>query len=657
MEVKMMGKISARVHLLKFVHFLFLIIGAFSFGWANQAGEVLGQVADVGCPVALLVVETTPVRGQVYMDGRNWGTAPQARFVFTGLHTVSFGNYASYTKPANQTVNVKRDNTTKVTGTYVLNTGVLLVDTTPVKGAVYVDGDLWGTAPESKILPPGPHVVTFGDIQGYITPVEQTATVENGKTVQAVGTYEPLPPDTGVLSVDTTPVKGEIFVDSVSWGTAPETHSLPVGAHTVSFGNVAGYDKPDNQSVTIEAGKTTDILGAYTKQTGTLSIMTTPVAGQIIVNQVVWGIAPQSRQIDIGTYTVSFGEVNGYTKPADQSLTVTNQQVTTGTGTYVVLPPLQGNLSVDTTPVKGPIFVNGEAWGTAPISKAVNVGNYTVSFGDMTGFETPQAQIVSVQEDIATNVTGTYEALLPDSGVLLVTTFPVPGSVLVDAVAWGTAPVSQLVTVGTHVVSFGEVAGFFTPADQTVVVDKDQTLRVEGEYTPLPPGSGILSVDTAPTKGQITVDNTLWGTAPERKVVSAGTHTVKFAKVPGFIPPDEKTVPVQENQAVHTTGVYVPQLYTLTETVQGEGSIQPASGSYLVGQSVLVLAVPDSNRNFSHWEGDLTGTQNPATITMDNNKSITAVFVSKPGPCCGLMPLILIPALLAAGGLLGIKVR
>jgi len=50
--------------------------------------------------------------------------------------------------------------------------------------------------------------------------------------------------DTGTLSVDTTPVKGEVFVDGVSKGTAPKDVVVPVGSHTVSFGAVTGYTKP-----------------------------------------------------------------------------------------------------------------------------------------------------------------------------------------------------------------------------------------------------------------------------------------------------------------------------------------------------------------------------------------------------------------------------
>ena len=42
-------------------------------------------------------------------------------------------------------------------------TGTLLVNTTPVRGKIYVNGQLWGTAPQSRELSPGTYTITFPD--------------------------------------------------------------------------------------------------------------------------------------------------------------------------------------------------------------------------------------------------------------------------------------------------------------------------------------------------------------------------------------------------------------------------------------------------------------------------------------------------------------
>ncbi len=70
--------------------------------------------------------------------------------------------------------------------------------------------------------------------------------------------------------------------------------------------------------------------------------------------------------------------------------------------------------------------------------------------------------------------------------------------------------------------------------------------------------------------------------------------------------------------------------YTLTTNTVGGGSItkSPDGGTYDEGTQVTLTAVPDSGKRFSGWSGDLTGSTNPAVITMDADKSVTATFTT-----------------------------
>jgi hypothetical protein len=72
-----------------------------------------------------------------------------------------------------------------------------------------------------------------------------------------------------------------------------------------------------------------------------------------------------------------------------------------------------------------------------------------------------------------------------------------------------------------------------------------------------------------------------------------------------------------------------PQQYTLAVTIQGSGSValSPPGGVYDAGTVVTLSAAPASGYRFSGWSGALTGTANPASLTMDANKTVTATFV------------------------------
>ncbi len=89
------------------------------------------------------------------------------------------------------------------------------------------------------------------------------------------------------------------------------------------------------------------------------------------------------------------------------------------------------------------------------------------------------------------------------------------------------------------------------------------------------------------------------------------------------------TITMNGNITVTATFTEIPvTYYTLTTSTTGNGGINldPPGGSYSAGTNVTVSAVPNPGWTFSGWSGDLSGTTNPATITMDGNKAVTAAF-------------------------------
>lgn len=82
------------------------------------------------------------------------------------------------------------------------------------------------------------------------------------------------------------------------------------------------------------------------------------------------------------------------------------------------------------------------------------------------------------------------------------------------------------------------------------------------------------------------------------------------------------------------TAHFTSNQYTLTITTDGSGSVtkNPNQATYTNGQVVTLTAAPDTGWTFSSWTGDLTGSQNPKTITMNANKAVTAHFLNTMAP-------------------------
>jgi hypothetical protein len=77
--------------------------------------------------------------------------------------------------------------------------------------------------------------------------------------------------------------------------------------------------------------------------------------------------------------------------------------------------------------------------------------------------------------------------------------------------------------------------------------------------------------------------------------------------------------------------------FTVSVIVTGRGSISLTPNKSMVdsGQVLTITATADENNEFLNWSGDATGTDNPLTVTVDQAKTITAVF-SDNGPAVGV---------------------
>ena len=63
----------------------------------------------------------------------------------------------------------------------------------------------------------------------------------------------------------------------------------------------------------------------------------------------------------------------------------------------------------------------------------------------------------------------------------------------------------------------------------------------------------------------------------------------------------------------------------LAQLSGGSVTLAPPGGTYDTGTSVQLTAVAAAGYRFDHWTGDLTGSTNPASISMTANRSVTAV--------------------------------
>ena len=74
----------------------------------------------------------------------------------------------------------------------------------------------------------------------------------------------------------------------------------------------------------------------------------------------------------------------------------------------------------------------------------------------------------------------------------------------------------------------------------------------------------------------------------------------------------------------------VANVYTLTTNVVGEGTVEGNAGSYVEGTTATLTATPAEHYEFTGWTGDITSTDNPITLTVNADITVTANFVALP---------------------------
>ena len=101
-----------------------------------------------------------------------------------------------------------------------------------------------------------------------------------------------------------------------------------------------------------------------------------------------------------------------------------------------------------------------------------------------------------------------------------------------------------------------------------------------------------------------------------------------FVSWSGDVFGSENPVGISMDSDKNITATFSLKGYALTTSAQnGVITKNPNRVTYQYGQQVIVTAQPNDGYLFQSWGGDLSGSKNPTTITIDSDKSVTAFFI------------------------------
>ena len=183
----------------------------------------------------------------------------------------------------------------------------------------------------------------------------------------------------------------------------------------------------------------------------------------------------------------------------------------------------------------------------------------------------------------------------------------------------------------------GDVTGSVNPVSVTMDADKAVTANfspsvVQHTLTVGTFGNGVVNLNPSGGTYQEGTQVQLTAVADPGWVFSHWSGDVT-----GSVNP--VSVTMDADQAV--TANFSPSLvqHTLTVGTFGNGvvNLNPSGGTYQEGTQVQLTAVADPGWVFSNWSGDVTGSVNPVSVTMDADKAVTANFAEGSGPGTNLI--------------------
>ena len=147
-----------------------------------------------------------------------------------------------------------------------------------------------------------------------------------------------------------------------------------------------------------------------------------------------------------------------------------------------------------------------------------------------------------------------------------------------------------------------------------------------------------LTTSTNPTEGGTLLPSSAQFEEGETVVLSATpSEEYAFFSWSGVSGTNNSTSIVMDSDK-SVVALFVKKQYSLKVSIEGEGQVTEKiikagiSTDYNSGTIVELSANPTSEWVFIEWKGDLSGTKNPAQITINEPKNITAVFEKKQYP-------------------------
>jgi diacylglycerol kinase family enzyme len=458
-----------------------------------------------------ILIESKPSKARIYLDGEEAGKTPaNLKSIGHGTHEVEvrMDGYEVWSESVIVEENIEKT----ITAALQMKTGSVIIESTPAKADIFLDGKEIGKTPVSvKPIVPGRHNVEVR-MDGYEVWSESVIVEEDiEKTITAA-----LQIKTGTVIIESSPPNASVFLDDKEVGKTPANlKSIVPGRHNVEV-RMEGYEIW-SESVDIEAETGKIVTAVLDVKTGSIMIESEPTEAKIFLDGEEAGTTPDTLSpITIGAHAVEI-RMDGYEVWSD----IANVEPEKESSLKALLQIKNGSIRVESTPPNANIYLDGEKAGTTPDTLlSIVPGQHEVEV-KMDDYEAWSENVV-VETDKETLLT---VALKLRTGSLSIKSKPSKAKIFLNGEDIGTLPKTLTdLKPGKYSVEVSLVE--YEVWSETVDIEADlkKTLTAELQMK-----AGSINIESKPAKAKVYLDGEEVGTTPATLMsVSPGSHEVEI---------------------------------------------------------------------------------------------------------------------------------
>jgi len=599
---------------------------------------------SIEIPPGTIEVRTNLASATFSVDGyRGGGKFWTETSASAGQYTITYGDVSPvYETPRQETKTLSGGGKITFEGIYKLispGTGTIQVQTNlseatfnlsspEIYPEIYSgDGTLW-TKTEVSV---GEYTITYDDVPGYRTPPLETKILTPEDTITFIGEYIGI----GTIEVRTN-LSSAVFdlsgpanyVGGRKFWT--ETEAI-AGEYTITYGYVSGYKEPPPETKTLTPGGTISFTGEY-RGIGAIEVYTNLATATFSLS------GPESysgegrswteTRAATGEYTITYDHVPGYGTPPPETKALTSGGRITFLGNYKDTGTIKvtTNLASATFSLSG-TYASYDGKGSSWVNTEAVVGEYTITYGDVPGYEAPTPRRETLGKGGTITFTGTYTPIVtaiqsvsvtgspagPDGAIAITVIADPDGSATFSIANVASGDLAETPSAsGTYTESFTVPQGIevkdetveitFTDAlglvssnfSQVVTVDTLATISsVELSSNSPTPGDLVTITVVAEPSGSVSFSITdIASGVMEEDPDSPGTYTADFAVTESMEAVD-KPVEIEFTDAFGNVAISSDQMITI-EGLPGIRSVKVSGVPAKAADTIVVSMSGDA---------------------------------------------------------------